>query len=219
MGRIIRMPGDAHREVQELLPWYVTGQLDPADLGEVEGHVKHCVECRADLAFQQQLAREIPKLPIDVEHGWSRMRRRLEQEQERAPRGLAWLGARLDGLRPGRAIPLQIAGPGFALAALFAAVGTALVLPSLAPARYHALGAAPPSAVVGNVVVIFRPDTPEKALRDTLRTQHARLVDGPTAADGYVLQVTAADRAQVLARLRARPEVVLAEPIDPPATR
>lgn len=216
MGRIIRMPGDAHREVQELLPWYVTGQLDPADLAEVEGHLKHCPECRADAAFQQQLAREIPKLPIDVEHGWSRMRRRLEQE--RSPRGLAWLGAWRPswGWRGGGVA--AAAWPALALTALLAVGATAVVLPALGPARYHALSA-PSQAVVGNVVVIFRPDTPEKALRDTLRARHARLVDGPTAADGYVLQVPTAERGQVLAQLRAQPSVVLAEPIDPPAAR
>jgi anti-sigma factor RsiW len=218
MGRIIRMPGDAHREVGDLLPWYVTGQLDPADLSEVESHLKHCPECRADVVFQQQLAREIPKLPVDVEHGWSRMRRRLDQE--RSPRGLAWLGDGFETLRQrvGRALRVQAAWPGWALVALLAVGGTALVLPVLAPARYHALGAARP-AVAGNVVVIFRPDTPEKALRDTLRAHHARLVDGPTAADGYVLLVPAAERMQILARLRAQPDVVLAEAIDLPSVR
>lgn len=212
------MPGDAHREVQELLPWYVTGQLDTADLSKVEGHVKHCPECRADVVFQQQLAREIPKLPVDVEHGWSRMRRRLDQE--RSPRGLSGLGGWLEALRRrvGGALQLQAAWPGFVLVALLAVGGTALVLPTLAPARYHALGAAPP-AFTGNVVVIFRPDTPERALRDTLRTYRARLVDGPTAADGYVLQVPAAERMQILTGLRAQPDVVLAEAIDPPSSR
>jgi hypothetical protein len=171
------------------------------------------------VAFQQQLAREIPKLPIDVEHGWSRMRRRLEQE--RSPRGLAWLGDGFETLRRrvGHALQVQTAWPGFALVALLAVGGTALVLPAVAPARYHALGAAPPAATAGNVVVIFRPDTPEKALRDTLRTHHARLVDGPTAADGYVLLVPAAERMQILAQLRTQPDVVLAEAIDQPAAR
>lgn len=219
MGRIIRMPGDAHREVQELLPWYVTGQLDPADLAEVEGHLKHCPECRAEIVFQQQLAREVPKLPLDVEHGWARMRRRLERE--RSPRGLAGLGASLGGWLGGWGPNVgggAVAWPAFALTALLAMVGTALVLPALKPAAYHALGAAPP-AVSGNVVVIFRPDTPEKALRETLRRRGARLVDGPTAADGYVLNVAPAERTRILAQLRAEPDVVLAEAIDPPGAR
>lgn len=210
------MPGDAHREVQELLPWYVTGQLDPADLAEVEGHLKHCPECRADVAFQQQLAREIPRLPIDVEHGWSRMRRRLEQE--RKPRGLAWLGARLPSWGRSGGGAAAAAWPALALSALLAVGVTALVLPALGPARYHALSATPP-AVVGNAVVVFRPDTPERALRATLRAHHARLVDGPTAADGYVLQVPAAERMQILAELRAQPDIVLAEAIDQPVAR
>ena len=80
-------------------------------------------------------------------------------------------------------------------------------------AAYHALGAAPAPAL-GNVVVIFRPDTSERELRQTLVANHARLVDGPTAADAYVLHVPAAERAGALTRLRGRADIVLAEPID-----
>lgn len=218
-GRIIRMPGDAHREAQELLPWYVTGQLDPADLAEVEGHLRRCAECRADVAYQQQLAREIPQLPIDIEHSWSRMRRRLERE--RSPRGLAGLLGGFVGwrLHPGRGGVGAAPWPAYALTALLAMGMTALALPVLSPARYHALSAPPAAVVPGNIVVIFRPDTPEKTMRGVLRANHARLVDGPTAADGYVLQAPAAARMQVLVQLRARPEIILAEAIDQPTAR
>jgi hypothetical protein len=88
------------------------------------------------------------------------------------------------------------------------------VAPSLQPARYHALGAAPAPAS-GNVVVMFRPDTREQDLRRTLNAAHARLVDGPTAADAYLLHVPSAERAAALVRLKGQADVVLAEPIDP----
>jgi len=89
-----------------------------------------------------------------------------------------------------------------------------LTLQTNAPARYHALSAPPPN-LSGNVVVIFRPDASEDRIRHALIASDARLVDGPTAADAYVLHVPAAERAQALAALRARSEIVLAEPIDP----
>jgi hypothetical protein len=71
----------------------------------------------------------------------------------------------------------------------------------------------------GNVVVIFRPDVTEAAMRETLRRTHARLVDGPTAADAWVLSVPAAERSAALTTLKARREVVLAEPMDAGAVR
>jgi len=63
-------------------------------------------------------------------------------------------------------------------------------------------------------VVIFRPDTTERQMREALRASNARLVDGPTQADAYVLQIPAARRELALATLRARHEIVLAQPID-----
>jgi hypothetical protein len=97
-------------------------------------------------------------------------------------------------------------------------LGLAVTLaPALRPApaadSYRALGA-PPTAQPGNVVVIFRPDTTEKAMREALKAGGARLVDGPTAADAYVLHVPAAQREAALASLRARREIVLAQPVD-----
>jgi hypothetical protein len=65
-------------------------------------------------------------------------------------------------------------------------------------------------------VVVFRPETPERTLRQILVSGRARLVDGPTDANAYVIATDEAERAAVLARFRARPEVVLAEPVDPP---
>jgi hypothetical protein len=89
--------------------------------------------------------------------------------------------------------------------------------PPVAPSQYHALGA-PQSVTPGNMVVIFRPDTPERAIRAELTAINARIVDGPTGADAYVLQVPPAQRSDVLAKLRARPSIVLAEPVDPGAS-
>jgi hypothetical protein len=51
-------------------------------------------------------------------------------------------------------------------------------------------------------------------MREALKATGARLVDGPTPADAYVLRVPAAQRDTALANLRARGEIVLAQPID-----
>jgi hypothetical protein len=82
--------------------------------------------------------------------------------------------------------------------------------------QYHLLGAAE-AVTPGNMVVIFRPETSEQTIRAQLKAVDARIVDGPTGADAYVLRVAPRERAGALAKLRAQANVVLAEPVDPGA--
>lgn len=193
-GQIV--PLHPHEDLQELLPWYVTGRLEPAEMAQIEAHLGKCAECQADVRFQRQLNSEIAALPVDVEHSWQAMRDRL----------------RVDAARRSPT-PLWRAWVGWAAACVVVVAGAGLALPVGRQAAYHALGAPPAPAAAGNLVVIFRPDAPEQELRDALRSAGARLVDGPTASDGYVLRVAPAGRSAALARLRARPSVVLAQPI------
>jgi hypothetical protein len=224
-GRIIPMPGEAHREVQSLLPWYLAGGLNETERALVEAHVSRCAECQADLRDEPRLAGTIAELRsaaavLDVEHGWTQMSRAIERE----PRRRAPFTARISRLlakRPGLRLPrAEAPWMRWALAAQFCLVAMlSLVLWRTGqPARYHTLAAAPAGAE-GSIVVIFRPQTSELDFRTILRSNDARLVDGPTAADAYVLHVSSADRAEVLARLRRQPQVVLAEPLDDGAGR
>jgi hypothetical protein len=226
MGGIIQMPEDAHRDVQSLLPWYLAGGLNETELAQVKAHLSRCAECQADVRAEPRLAASIADLPIgaaalDVEHGWSRISRALEQAAPRRAPFAARI-ARLVARRPTPVRPSRAPTPwlGWALAAQFCLL---LVL-SLAlwrseqPSRYHTLGAAPVSAAA-NVVVMFRPQTAEKDFRAILRSNDARLVGGPTETDAYLLHVSSVDRAKVLARLRRQSQVVLAEPVDAGATR
>jgi hypothetical protein len=215
MGHIIRLHGDEHRDIQSLLPWYVTGRLDALEHAQVEAHLGTCPECQAELRFERGLDAEIAGLPVDIEQGWSALKHRMEGEPRK--RGASAIGAWLAAARREAGRKWRVGAPwlGWVLAAqivLLLLVG-ALLWPSQPPARYHALGA-PPANIAGNVVVIFRPDTSERAMREALKANHARLVDGPTAADAYVLHVPAPERAATLERLRGRGEVVLAEPVD-----
>jgi len=198
---------DEHHDLQELLPWYVTGRLDEAEQARVDAHVGGCAECQAEVRFQRRLEAEVARLPIDVEEGWASMRRRVEADQAAEPRRTA----------PRAATP-RAAWLGWGIAAGLAVVSGVSLMPrdrlagEAAPA-YHALSAAPAPAP-GNLIVIFRPDATEAVMRETLRASHARLVDGPTTADAYVLSVAPEARDAALSTLRARHEVVLAEPVD-----
>ena len=85
-------------------------------------------------------------------------------------------------------------------------------------ATYRALGSAP-AAAPGNIIVIFRPTASEQELRAALTQSGARVVDGPTASDAFVLRVAPAERTAALARLKANRQVMMAEPIDPDDSR
>jgi len=79
--------------------------------------------------------------------------------------------------------------------------------------RYLALAAAQRPATA-NAMVIFDPSTPERQLREALKTADARVVGGPTDAGVYLLETPAASRDSAVRTLKARKDVVLAEPLD-----
>jgi anti-sigma factor RsiW len=116
---------------------------------------------------------------------------------------------------------VQPAWLGWAAAAQFAGLivlSAAVIQLGRQPAAYHALGAAPQPADA-NLIVVFRPQTPERTLSERLRAADARVVGGPTEAGAWVLHVTPAGRSDALVKLRGDPEVTLAEPLDAPGGR
>ncbi|MGZ5945611.1 MAG: zf-HC2 domain-containing protein [Caulobacteraceae bacterium] len=201
MADIIRLNGDSHAQTQHLLPWYVTGALAGKELAIVETHLAECAECREDAEIEKTLARHVRTLPCDVERGWRTLKTRLE-----GPRPLK------------RRIPLfgRRISIGWALAAQAASLAVLVPLVALAPVRppllYRTLGSVP-AAAPGNLIVVFQPKSSEASVRAVLVQNQARIVDGPTAADAYVLHVAADRRAAVLARLQSDPNIWFAEAI------
>ena len=193
-GRIVALHGGGHDATRDLLPWYVTDRLDAADTARVETHLVDCPECRADLADERRLARVLAALPVETTPGWAQLRARLTARPPR-PAGKAWIGW---------AIAAQVL--------LVLAMAT-LPAPSASRAGYHALGVAP-AVSVGNVLIAFQPGVSERNFRETLKASHARLVDGPTAADAYLLYVPGQERGTTLLSLRRSPWVAVAEPVD-----
>ena len=208
MVEIIRLHDDPHEQTQRVLPWYVNGTLQADEAAAVEAHLAECEECRADLDAEMSLARRIASLSQDADRGWTALRDRLEARA--APRRLGlWRSAGAVLQRP---VPVGWAM--VALAASFAVVATLFWTTDWrSGATYHALSATPASSEA-NVIVIFKPTTTERALRQALVRSRARLVDGPTATDAYVLHVAPEQRSAALAELGADPNVRMVEPID-----
>lgn len=212
MGRILPFTNDPHRETRDLMPWLITGRLEPEEQARVEAHLAACAECSRELAAERSLAGEVAELPIATGIGWAAMRDRLDS----AARQAAFVPV---AQPPRRRFTMRRIGTVLAAQAALLAAAVAVTLRVEAPiAPYHALGAAP-AAVGGNAIIVFRPDAQAETISRLLRDSDARLVDGPTAANAYVLHIPDARRAQTLGRLRSEAAVVLAEPLDPAALK
>jgi len=195
-----------HDEAEELLPWYATGQLEEADRIRVEDHLTSCSDCREQLTLERRIVQEFRTTDPEMDAGWTRLRSRIEAQldgprQEPRATGGVWKMFR----QPAVAM-LAAAQVGFL-------VLSAGILLSLSRPTYHALASAPPPAAA-NVIVIFRADATEEDIRDALKASGASIVGGPTAADAYLLRVSANQRPQALSRLRSDDDVQMAEPID-----
>jgi hypothetical protein len=200
-ARIIALDSDDHRDVQALLPWLANGTLTPAELERVCLHVAQCERCRSDAAWQQALhgaAASVPTGAPDVERGWAAMRAKLaprETGKERTTWQFGW-----PALAGAQAVALLV----------LAVVFFTRAVPQ--EAEYRALGNAP-AAPSANALVVFRAEASEAQVRQALRTVRARIVDGPTATDAYLLYVPSSTAAD-LARLRSEAAVARVESLQ-----
>jgi len=197
---------DPHDEAEELLPWYATGQLEESDRVRVEAHLSSCGDCREQLTFERRMVQEFRAVDPETDTGWARLRSRIEAQQK-AQRPTPQAGGSVWKLFRQPAVAT------LAAAQLGVLVLGAGILLSLSRPTYHALGSPPPSPTA-NVIVIFRADATEQDIRDALRASGASIIGGPTAADAYLLRVSANQRAQALSKLRSDDDIQMAEPID-----
>lgn len=205
-----------HKAAREALPWLANDTLDAGEEERLRAHLRGCARCRDELALLQAVRAagpgpgSGPAPGCDPDRAWARMQQRLDRPQAAAapmPGIVARWRARIaanDRSWLRGALALQCC--------LIAVLAALLVRPDPgqdAGTAYRGLGASAP--VQSGILVVFRPDTPERELRRIVRASGARLAGGPTAADAWLLD--GGDTAAVLARLRAEPAVELAEPL------
>lgn len=204
--------GAAHENAQQHLPWLLNGRLDDADRQALEAHLRDCPACRLDLDRLRRMreAAAAPEPRCDPDRAFARLLPRLEPpSQPQPPPPLAAQRAR----RPAAANDARwLRWAALLQCCVIVVLAALLVQRDPAGDRYRALGSAP--TALGQVVVLFRPETPERELRRIVRASGARIVDGPTVTDAYVVGIDRAQAAQLLARLRAEPAVLLAEPLS-----
>jgi hypothetical protein len=218
-GQILHLEPDPHAAVQRLLPWYLTGRLDTPEHDAVEAHLAQCPECRAELETERQwqLLQPGHGAQVDVEDGWARMRARLAGDAvprfadtpAPAPHRRRWLPP---AWRAGPRLPARAwAAPALLSVALVVAI-VSTSRPAAVVGDYHALAAPDPAGATA--VVRFRPDATEAQIRHGLKDSGARLVDGPTVSDAYVVRLPREHYAAALDKLRKAPGVALVEALE-----
>jgi hypothetical protein len=204
----------AHRAAFDALPWLLNGSLGAAEREAVQAHVQSCAACRdeLDMLGALRVAGQDSNAPVlDPERGLARILPRLDARpapKAQPPGVLQRWRARLAANE--RA---WLRGAMVAQAVVIAGLLLALVRPDgFATAPYRVLGAHVQDHAA--LVIVFRPQTTESELRRIVRASGARIVDGPTVTDAYLVSVNGS-KAAALARLRAEPGVALAEPLQP----
>ena len=63
------IPEQPHDEAEELLPWYVTGQLDATERERVEAHLADCASCRDEFVLERRRMQALRSFSPQVEFG------------------------------------------------------------------------------------------------------------------------------------------------------
>jgi len=210
-GRILQLDPATQKVADALLPWFVNGTLEGDELAFVQSHVDRCEVCQREVEWLRELHAACVASP-GASSALSHLRRGLE-----APRNSTVRSAALSRLWS-RIVPWS---QWVIAAELAVIIGLGIwLLPSAGdPALYRTLGARDVVPTNGSIVVVADPTTTEAELRRILRNAGARIVDGPTQANAYVLDVPANRREQAMRSLRAEHALVLVERLDPPDTR
>lgn len=212
-GQILRFANPVHQAVEELLPWFVNGTLEGEELALVERHLGECVRCQHELDALRELQAAYvgSEVASDPTQSFYKLRHRLAESKPKWGRALLLPGLRRLWQQA------HVWAPWVAAAelAMICVLAVILVFGAEMSVPYRTLGAADVSPrALAQLVVVFDPRITEAELRQILRATGARIVDGPTSADGYVLELPVDRQASALEALRAQRAVVLAERWD-----
>lgn len=212
-GQILRFANPLHQAVEELLPWFANGTLEGEELALVERHLGECVRCQHELDALRELQAAYvgSEVAPDPTHSFYKLRHRMAESRPEWSRALQLPGLR----RLWQQARLWTPWVATAELAVIFVLGALLVFGGEPSVPYRTLGAADVSPhALAQLVVVFDPRIAEAELRQILRATGARIVDGPTSAGGYVLELAVDRQASALEALRAQRAVVLAERWD-----
>jgi hypothetical protein len=208
---------DDHREIADLIPWYVNGTLGALERQRVDAHVLTCSACRDELLLERRLYEAMAAEPA-VEYMPAASLKRLQATLD--ARGAAAAPPPAKPV-PGRAFFGSMSWRGLSAASI--AVG-ALIAAFLAadrwsplryaglPPNYHTVTTPRPRASDEVIRAVFSPSLTLVDLQAMLDESRLKIISGPTEAGVYSLAATSSQPVSVsLGLLRRHPEVRFAE--------
>ncbi|MGQ0697632.1 MAG: zf-HC2 domain-containing protein [Panacagrimonas sp.] len=211
---------ETHDAAWDLLPWYASGALDPAERASVSRHLESCTDCRDELALERQSRatfRVEACAPRSPEPGLARLLAQLPPQEVPRPavtQPARWLAAVLTWLDEALPRPAMI---GAGALALFATVLGVASLRAPDPLGYHVLSNAqiPGANESRDIHLVFAAEVSAARRAELLGAMRGRIVDGPNSVGAYTVRFPSlAGQGELVALiedLRSRPEVVLAE--------
>jgi putative zinc finger protein/fervidolysin-like protein len=204
-GRVLPFDASAHAAVDARLPFYVNGTLRGEELSVVEQHVRTCERCQREVKWLRELFAACAEIPLA----------QYPTPDHRPVRALNWQTRAFGGWRTTNP---WLRGLLAAQLAAIAILGTLLATDTRNDATYRTLSSASRLAEGGEAIaVMFDPAITEREMRQILDRVGARIVDGPTVTQAYVVEVPAARSAEAVKLLRAEKLVRLAQPLGPRA--
>ena len=220
-----------HERIEALMPWIKNGKVDEAELDLIgeellnspafQDALEH--EGALGAALEQIAALEAQESNEDADDAWNAFKARLPETQANHTGNPAEMRLRSAGkVRASRwrSVSLPKTGLGWLAsvqAAALAAVAFLFVSGTPEPAgdEYRTLSSGEETAVsAGNAVLVFTPSADQTAMHDALNAANARIVDGPMANGGYVIEIKIDDLQAGLDSLKANDAVVLAESLN-----
>lgn len=223
----------AHTEVWTLLPWYVNGTLEGAQLKLVQRHIGACITCRREIVILHRTAdtiRSVNEIEVSAQVSLSRLMHRIKSEPHSVYSGKArgndlyarwmrlasWLSLRLTA-RP------ALVTSSLVIVVLLSALSAKLWLvsnPIEPPYRTLASETSASDVKRNDIHVIFSRPMTQFRIRRLLDQVHGQIVDGPNSAGAYTVGVASGkvsdkEFLQALNRLRHDSRVLLAEPSWP----
>jgi anti-sigma factor RsiW len=208
------LPPGIHPEAA-LLPWYANGTLPATEREQMAQHLKSCAACRAELdeiaSLQTRLkpcyeSRSGPS-PDVVRSVLGTVTREAVARQEKQPPQSFWLG-RIDQWF--RSWFLLQWTPTLAAALLVAQLGL-LVWVGVSPTPQGQIVTRSLGMQSAKIAIAFQTSATDEQIRTLLQSVRGRVIDGPTTAGLYTIEVLSADTSiaeKKRALLQARADVV-----------
>jgi len=212
-----------HREVSELIPWYVNARIGDADRQRVDAHLRDCAECRGELQLQRQVHTAMTADP-GIEYMPTASLKRLQARLDgldAAPDAARAAGAdrpAQHSMRWGRSMAASIAVMALAIGILAAGLWTRYQVHAR-PLDYYTVTTAaahPPQEVIR---AVFAPATTLVELQRILDEAQLRIISGPSEAGVYSLAANSSLSVSAsLGLLRTHAAVRFAEASGPAAS-